>query len=81
MSNTMNFAGDVRPVDGTQLFGPDTGHAVYVATAAAHDEITNRTVVSLRPLSGEERNERIRKLIREEQAVLRIKRLFVGTPE
>lgn len=81
MTNTMNFAGDIRPVDGTHLFGPDTASAVYVATAATYDEAADRTTVSLRPLSGEERQERIRQLIREEQAVLRIRRLFVGTPE
>jgi hypothetical protein len=78
MPDQLHFAGDIRPVDGTALFGPDTGHAVYVATAAAYDKAADRTTVSLRPLSGEERQTRIRQLIREEQAVLRIRRLFVG---
>jgi len=78
MSDQLSFAGNVVPVDGSHLFGPDVASAVYVATAAAYDANACRTTVALRPLSGEERNERIRKLIREQQVELRIKRLFVG---
>lgn len=76
MSDTLHFAGDIRPVDGHRLFGPDQYSAVYVATAATYDADTDRTTVSLRPLSGEERNERVRELIADEQRVLRIRRLF-----
>lgn len=76
MSNQLNFRGDIRPVDGTRLFGPDRDSAVYVATAAIYDEAADRARVTLRSLSGEERQERIRRLVAEEQRVLRIRRLF-----
>jgi hypothetical protein len=74
----MHFAGDVTPVDGRQLFGPDTASGVYVATAAHYNPDADQTTVSLRPLSGDERRERITAIVADEQAVLRIQRLFIG---
>jgi hypothetical protein len=76
MTDHLHFAGDVTPVDGRQLFGPDTASGVYVATAAHYDPDADRTTVSLRPLSGDERRERIKQIVADEQRILRIRRLF-----
>jgi hypothetical protein len=77
MPDQLHYRGNHTPFDGTQLLGPDQFSAVYVATSAVYDPDTDRTTVTVRPLSGEERSTRIRKIVADEQRIMRLQRLFV----
>jgi hypothetical protein len=78
MTDTARYRGDVTPIDGTHLFGPDRFSALYVATAATYDPETDITEVTLRPLPPAEKNERVKALISEELQRRHLQRLFVG---
>ena len=61
MTLCLHYRGDVTPFDGSQVLGPDRDSGLYKATSAVYDADSDRTTVTVRPLSLDERHEYVQK--------------------
>lgn len=81
MTLRLRYPGYCLPFPARPALGPDTASALYEPASAVYDEATNQTIVTVRPLTGDERTTEVRRLMAEQTVKKHLQHLFVGTPQ